>query len=157
MHFQVMGALCKHSPSVGDQRQTPHPAPKSGGFGKPKTWGELLLTSVALLTCSLRPSMLSSGWDKGSSLGHRSLCSHARGWGSPQHLLGTNGIAPWAECYCWGWEKQKGGYLLSHLRGLGKGWTWTAGSDSTASPHSLVPREFLTSQYHPQHCLSHSQ
>lgn len=33
VYFQVMGALCKHSPSVGDQRQTP----KSRGFGKPKT------------------------------------------------------------------------------------------------------------------------
>lgn len=34
VYFKVMGALCKQSPSAG---QTPHPAPKPGGFVKPES------------------------------------------------------------------------------------------------------------------------
>lgn len=40
VYFKVTGALCKQSRSVGDQRQTPHPAPRSGGVGKPKPPGQ---------------------------------------------------------------------------------------------------------------------
>lgn len=40
LYFKEMGALCKQSPSVGDQRQTPHPAPRPDGVGKPKPSGQ---------------------------------------------------------------------------------------------------------------------
>lgn len=91
VYFKVTGALRKQSLSVGDQRETPHPAPKSSGFGKPKPPGAgLLLTAVALLTCSPRPPMPSSGWDTGSRLGHR-----VPGTSALMHGAGTTPSITW--------------------------------------------------------------
>lgn len=124
--------------------------------------GVELLTAMGLLTCSLHPSVLGSGWDKGSSLGHRvpgmSALMHGACPGCQWHRSWGRMLLLWL-----GKAKAAGrlfiyeGYFLSHQRGLGKGWTWTARSDSTAKPHFFVPRGFLTSQHHPHPCLSHSQ
>lgn len=158
--FQSDGCPLQTQPQCRGPKETPHAGPKSGGFGEPKTWGR------AVVDCRGFAHLLSASLDaqprvgQGLQAGARGcpwdVCSHARGWGSPQHLLATNGIAPWAGCSCCGWgkEKQQGGYFLSHPRGLERGWTWTAGSDSTANPHSLVPRGFLTAQHHPQHSVT---
>lgn len=151
-----MGALCKHSPSVGGQRKLLIHALNLEGLKSPRPGAELLLTAMALLTCSLHPSMLSSGWDKGSRLGHgdvpgmsalmcRAGAAPSISWLPMASLLGQDAPVVAGE------RKSSREVIFCPIRG---GWERTAGSDSTANPHSLVPRGFLTSQHHPQHSVT---
>lgn len=115
---------------------------------------------------SSSPSAELKGGDTGSRLGYRVPGTSALTYGAGAapslarvpmaSLLGAPQDAP--DCG-WGKENRQESYFLAHARGLGKGQTQigkgqtqTAGSDSTADPHSLGPAGFLTSHYHPQCC-----
>lgn len=131
--------------------------PEPGGFGKPKTGGSCCY--LLWLCCSLHPSMLTQG-GTGLQMGHR-----VPGVSPLMHGAAAAPSISWVPVasllvrvlLLWLGKKSSRKVISVPLRGLGKGWAWAAGSGSTANPHFLVPRGFLASQCHPQHCLSHSQ
>lgn len=155
-YFKVTGALCKQSPSVGDQKQTPHLAPKSGGFWKAQAPGTGLADGCGfahlLSTFPNAQLRVGHGIQVGAQgLWHISL--HAWRWGRPQHRLGTDSITPQSRRLRLGKGEAAGRLFLARARSLGKGRAWIGSSDSTAAPHSLVPcGGSLAFFYHPQLC-----
>lgn len=146
-YFKVTGALCKQSPRVGDRRQTPHPAPKSGRFGKPKPPGQggcrrLCSPALGVPRCSAQRGTRGPG----------------RGTGSPAHRLSRTGLGhpPASPGYRWhrssgrdaphcgqGKEKHQEGYFVACARGLGK---------TPTVSHSLVPGGVLASRHRHRCC-----
>lgn len=121
VYFKVMGALCKQSPSA---RQTPHPAPKSGGFVKPRLgWAVNCCGFAHLLSASLEAQLrVGQGLQFGdgvlgmSALMHRAGAAPSISRVAMALLLGQDAPVVAGERK----SSREVIFILSHLRGLAR-------------------------------------